>query len=72
MCGPVVDTMGAGDAVLARLAVALERGSLPRGERHWRALLTDAMHLAASVCRVAGGLPPVDLRTPREDDHGPS
>lgn len=51
---PVVDTMGAGDAVLARLVTELVRGSGASGP-DWARALREAMELAADVCRVAGG-----------------
>ncbi len=68
---PVVDTLGAGDAVLARLLVEVEARGVPRGPSLWHDVLTDAMYVAATVCRVAGGIPPADLNN-RGEHHGSS
>lgn len=62
--GPVADTMGAGDAVLARLLVEVEAQGIDLDEPSWRALLRDAMRIAAVVCRTSGGELPAGL-TPR-------
>jgi fructokinase len=57
--GAIVDTMGAGDAVLAA-TVALMRDRLPRGVAEWGAVLERAMDVAAATCRFEGAL----LRVP--------
>jgi fructokinase len=53
--GRIVDTMGAGDAVLAA-AVALLRDSVPRDADEWTAVLARAMDVAAATCRFEGAL----------------
>lgn len=57
--GPIVDTMGGGDAVLATTA-ALVRERLPEAAEDWDAVLSRAMDVAAATCRSEGAL----LRTP--------
>ncbi|WP_437385041.1 carbohydrate kinase family protein [Plantibacter flavus] len=58
--GPIVDTMGGGDATLASsVATVLENG-FPEGAADWGVLLEDAMIIAAATCRSEGAL----LRTP--------
>lgn len=57
--GPIVDTVGAGDATLAAVAAGLVAAS-PAGLAEWRVLLERAMDIAAATCRAEGGL----LRTP--------
>lgn len=57
--GPIVDTVGAGDATLAAVAAGLVSAS-PSGAEEWRTLLVRAMDIAAATCRAEGGL----LRTP--------
>lgn len=52
---PVIDTMGAGDAVLAS-AVASLLGDRPADEQDWTALLERAMDVAAATCRFEGAL----------------
>jgi fructokinase len=61
LLGAVVDTMGAGDAVLAA-TVALVREGLPEGPGEWGAVLERAMDVAAATCRFEGAL----LRLPSE------
>lgn len=54
--GPVVDTMGAGDATLAAVVsriVAADRAGTPVD---WRAALDFAMRVAAATCRSHGAL----------------
>ena len=53
--GPVVDTMGAGDAVLAS-AVASLLAEHPVDPEQWRSLLMTAMDVAAATCRFEGAL----------------
>lgn len=57
--GPIVDTVGAGDATLAAVAEGLV-DEQPSSEKEWRRLLERAMLIAAATCRAEGGL----LRTP--------
>jgi len=52
---PIVDTMGAGDAVLAS-AVASVLSRWPEDEEAWGQLLTTAMDVAAATCRFEGAL----------------
>ena len=58
--GPVVDTMGAGDATLSATVRDVARTGLPATTAQWQALLADAMLIAAATCRAEGAL----LRTP--------
>jgi fructokinase len=57
--GPIVDTVGAGDATLAAVAAGLAT-SVVDGAASWQELLDRAMAVAAATCRAEGGL----LRTP--------
>lgn len=57
--GPLVDTVGAGDATLAAVAARLIEGH-PSSRSEWQRLLDRAMAIAAATCRAEGGL----LRTP--------
>jgi len=57
--GPIVDTVGAGDATLAAVAAQLADGS-PSDDQAWQQLIDRAMLIAAATCRAEGGL----LRTP--------
>lgn len=57
--GPVVDTVGAGDATLAALVAGLVQGE-PADQHAWGVLLQRAMDVAAATVRGPGGL----LRTP--------
>jgi len=57
--GPIVDTMGAGDATLAAIAAALLTEA-DRDERFWARALYRAMEIAAATCRSEGAL----LRVP--------
>jgi fructokinase len=52
---PVVDTMGAGDAALARLVCGLAEYGTDLSENQWRTVLGEAMELAADICRIEGG-----------------
>jgi fructokinase len=65
---PVVDTMGAGDAVLSSAVASLMSGR-PESAEQWGALLETAMAVAAATCRFEGAL----LRLPSAlsgIDHG--
>ncbi|GAA1533930.1 hypothetical protein GCM10009803_13190 [Microbacterium ginsengiterrae] len=63
--GPIVDTVGAGDATLAAVAEGLAAG-LPEAGEEWQRLLDRAMAVAAATCRAEGGL----LRTPESLEQG--
>ncbi len=63
--GPIVDTVGAGDATLSAVAEGLV-GSRPDTAGQWQGLLDRAMDVAAATCRAEGGL----LRTPESLEHG--
>lgn len=53
--GPIIDTMGAGDAVLASAVASLREGA-PADADAWAALLERAMDIAAATCRFEGAL----------------
>lgn len=53
--GPIVDTMGAGDATLATVIACIVRKGMPESADGWRAYLTQAMKVAAATCTKAGG-----------------
>jgi fructokinase len=53
--GPIVDTMGAGDAVLATTAALLADG-WPADADAWGDVLQRAMDVAAATCRFEGAL----------------
>jgi len=57
--GPIVDTVGAGDATLAAVAEGLV-AEHPSSDAEWQRLLDRAMAIAAATVRSEGGL----LRTP--------
>lgn len=68
LSGPIVDTVGAGDATLAAVVAGLAEGD-PTTDAGWQPLLDRAMAVAAATCRAEGGL----LRTPEslaESDRG--
>jgi len=54
--GPVVDTMGAGDATLASTVKALMEEDIPDTSLFWADLLSAAMAVAAATCRSQGAL----------------
>lgn len=60
LTGPIIDTMGAGDATLATIAAALTTG-MPESDDAWRDIIARAMRVAAATCRSAGPA----LRLPR-------
>lgn len=53
--GRIVDTMGAGDAVLSAIAASLVQDA-PEDEDEWGAALHRAMDVAGSTCRFEGAL----------------
>jgi fructokinase len=55
LTGRIVDTMGAGDAVLAA-TVALVHSGMPADADAWGAVLQRAMDVAAATCRFEGAL----------------
>ena len=57
--GPIVDTVGAGDATLAAITAGLVDGE-PDTDQGWQQLVERAMLIAAATVRSEGGL----LRTP--------
>ncbi|MBG6213995.1 MAG: PfkB family carbohydrate kinase [Cryobacterium sp.] len=54
--GPVIDTMGAGDATLAASVCTIVTDGVPQDLAAWQALLADAMLTAAATCRHEGAL----------------
>lgn len=54
--GPIVDTMGAGDATMATLLAHLVTLGAPADADGWRTPLRRAMRIAAATCRRPGGL----------------
>jgi fructokinase len=54
--GPIVDTMGAGDATLATIAAEITAHGVPADSETWAQLLGDAMLVAAATCRANGAL----------------
>jgi fructokinase len=58
--GPIVDTMGAGDATLASVIQSIVTGGMPVDAEGWRRVLGRAMLVAAATCRHEGAL----LRVP--------
>ncbi|WP_036281177.1 carbohydrate kinase family protein [Microbacterium sp. CH12i] len=63
--GPIIDTVGAGDATLSGVAEGLV-GTRPDTADEWQRLLDRAMDVAAATCRAEGGL----LRTPESIEDG--
>ncbi|MET0862146.1 MAG: PfkB family carbohydrate kinase [Microbacterium sp.] len=53
--GPIIDTMGAGDAAFAAVVAAGVSG-WPEGDQSWGAALARAMDVAAATCRFEGAL----------------
>lgn len=58
--GPVIDTMGGGDATLAAITHEIAANGVPTTEAEWRAALEHAMGIAAATVRAEGAL----LRVP--------
>jgi fructokinase len=64
--GPIVDTMGGGDAALASAVAALVEEA-PQDQEAWRALLESAMDVAGATCRFEGALLRLPSALQRED-----
>jgi len=54
--GPIVDTMGAGDATLASVVTSILADGFPASSAAWSAVLEHAMLIAAATCRHEGAL----------------
>ena len=54
--GPVIDTMGAGDATLASVIQSILADGFPADVAAWHAVLRRAMLIAAATCRSEGAL----------------
>jgi sugar/nucleoside kinase (ribokinase family) len=54
--GPIVDTMGAGDATLASVVQSILADGFPNDGTSWHAVLKRAMLIAAATCRSEGAL----------------
>lgn len=54
--GPVVDTMGAGDATLSAIVHHIAADGLPADAREWSEALREAMTIAAATVRHEGAL----------------
>jgi fructokinase len=54
--GPVVDTMGAGDATLSAIVHRIAADGLPTDAREWSEALREAMTIAAATVRQEGAL----------------
>jgi len=61
--GPVVDTMGAGDATLSAIVHRLARDGVPATRDAWSSALHEAMTIAAATVRHEGAL----LRRPSDE-----
>lgn len=66
--GPIVDTMGAGDATLSAVVHDIAQRGLPQTTDAWTAALDDAMTIAAATVRHEGAL----LRVPQSEQVFPS
>ena len=62
LLGPVIDTMGAGDATLSAFAATIALDGIPTTDQRWQDALSDAMGIAAATCRTEGAL----LRLPAD------
>ena len=54
--GPVIDTMGAGDATLSSLIAEFVQTGAPSTHAGWQSALERAMDIAAATCRTEGAL----------------
>jgi fructokinase len=61
--GPIIDTMGAGDATLAALVRRIAADGLPTTREAWALALHESMEIAAATVRHEGAL----LRMPHAD-----
>jgi fructokinase len=61
--GPIVDTMGAGDATLSAIVDHISRNGMPGTAGAWAAALDEAMTIAAETVRHEGAL----LRVPHAE-----
>jgi fructokinase len=61
--GPIVDTMGAGDATLSAIVDHISRNGMPGTAGAWAAALDEAMTIAAETVRHEGAL----LRVPHTE-----
>ncbi|MCD2440731.1 PfkB family carbohydrate kinase [Agromyces sp. SYSU K20354] len=66
--GPIIDTMGAGDATLSAVVHHIAVHGVPRSTDAWSATLREAMTIAAATVRHEGAL----LRVPAHDTVYPS
>lgn len=66
--GPIVDTMGAGDATLSAVVHHIAQHGIPQSTDAWTAALHEAMTIAAATVRHEGAL----LRVPRPEPVFPS
>jgi fructokinase len=66
--GPIVDTMGAGDATLSAVVHHIAQHGVPQSTDAWTAALHEAMTIAAATVRHEGAL----LRVPRPEPVFPS
>ncbi len=66
--GPIVDTMGAGDATLSAIVHHIAMHGVPQTTDGWAAALREAMTIAAATVRHEGAL----LRTPTHETVYPS
>jgi fructokinase len=66
--GPVIDTMGAGDATLSAIVHHVAQHGVPHTTDAWTAALDEAMTVAAATVRHEGAL----LRTPTVETAYPS
>ncbi len=64
--GPIVDTMGAGDATLSAVVHHMTVHGVPKSTDAWTAALQEAMTIAAATVRHEGAL----LRTPTAETDG--
>jgi fructokinase len=56
LAGPIVDSMGAGDATLASVIQSILANGFPAGSSAWHTVLERAMRVAAATCRSEGAL----------------
>lgn len=66
--GPIIDTMGAGDATLSAIVHQVASGGLPQTSEAWGAALREAMTVASATVRHEGAL----LRVPQPEAGFPS